>query len=65
MKRERGIKANPNIEFSQMNVERFYATLIKIIEEREGVKIKYTIRKKTPEEMAAEAQKKEAVYNGV
>jgi hypothetical protein len=53
MKRERGIKANPNIDFSQMNVERFYATLIKILEEKYDVNIKYSIRKKTPEEMAA------------
>lgn len=65
MKREREIQANPNIDFSQMNVEKFYATLMRIIEEREGVKITYTLRKKTPEEMAAEAQKREAVQNGV
>ncbi len=56
MKREKAITANPNIDFSQLNVEKLYATLIRIIEEREGVKIKYTIRKKTPEEMAASQQ---------
>lgn len=53
MKREKEIKANPDIDFSQLNVEKLYAALFKIIEEREGVKIKYSIRKKTPEEMAA------------
>lgn len=29
-----------------MNVELFYATLVKIIEQREGVEIPYTLRKK-------------------
>lgn len=53
MKRETEIKANPNIDFSQMNVEKFYATFIRIIEDKYNVKIKYSIRKKTPEEMAA------------
>ena len=53
MRRKREIKANPNIDFSQMNVEKFYAALFKILENRYNVSIKYTVRKKTPEEMAA------------
>ena len=53
MEREREVRANPNIDFSQVNMDRFYATLIKILEEKYDVKIKYTVRKKTPEEKAA------------
>lgn len=39
------------------NIELLYNMLIKIIEERENVKITYTLRKKTEEELKAEAQK--------
>ena len=51
MKREKEIKANPNIDFSKCNVEKFYATLVRILEEKYDGKIKYSVRKKTPEEM--------------
>ena len=33
-----------------MNVEVFYATLVKLIEQREGVEIPYTLRKKDDNE---------------
>lgn len=65
MEREREITANPNIDFSQMNVERFYATLIKIIEKRAGVKITYTVREKTPEEFATNPNKLVEVSDNV
>ena len=50
MRKETQTTANPNIDFSQANLDRFYATLVKILEEKYDVKIKYTVRKKTPEE---------------
>ena len=57
MRRLKEIQANPNIDFSKMNVERFYETLVKILEDKEGVKLEYTVRKKTPEEYAADPNK--------
>jgi hypothetical protein len=65
MKREKEVQANPDIDFSQMNVAAFYATLIKIIEKREGIKIKYTLREKTPEEFAADPNKLVEVSDSV
>ncbi len=65
MKRESEVQANPNIDFSQMNVAAFYATLIKIIEKREGIKIKYTLREKTPEEFATDPNKLVEVSDSV
>ena len=53
------------VDFSPLNVERFYATLIKIIEKKEGIKIKYTLRKKTPEEFAADPDKMVEVSESV
>ena len=41
-------------------VKKVYETLNKICEEKYGVKITYTLRKKTPEELAAEVQKEKA-----
>ena len=49
MRREKQITANPNIDFSQVNLDLFYATLVKILEEKYDVNIKYTVRKKTPD----------------
>lgn len=40
--------------FKNCNVELFIATLIKIIERKENVKITYELRKKTDEELCAE-----------
>lgn len=37
--------------FKNCNVELFIATLIKIIERKENVKITYELRKKSPEEL--------------
>lgn len=42
-----GTTHNPNIDFSQVNVERFYATLVKIIEAKEGVKITYRLERRS------------------
>ncbi len=42
----RGIKADPNIDFSQMDVKKFYNSLFRIIGNREGVTIKYTIERR-------------------
>ena len=53
MRRASEIRANPNIEFSQASIDRFYATLVKILEEKYNVTIEYTVREKTPEEKAA------------
>ncbi len=36
------------------NIERLYETLVKIIEAKHNVKIKYKIRKKTEEELNSE-----------
>ncbi len=59
MARSKGITASKEAEESwkNCNVELFYDTLIKIIERRENVKITYTLRKKTEEELKAETQK--------
>ena len=34
------------MELSEKNIQKFYDTLIKIIEEKENVKIKYVIKEK-------------------
>lgn len=57
MRKAAEIKANPNIDFNQVNLDRFYATLVKILEEKYDVTIKYTVRKKTPEEKATDPKK--------
>ena len=45
-----------NIVWSEASIDRFYATMVKIIEEKFDVTMKYTVRKKTPEELAEEAK---------
>jgi hypothetical protein len=37
--------------WEDFKVEKFFEALLKVIEEKEGVKITGTVRKKTPEEM--------------
>lgn len=58
MKRLDELMADKAIKFTgSLNLERFYSTLVKILEEKYNVKIKYTIKEKTPEELAEDAQK--------
>ncbi len=65
MGKEREVRVNPNIDFSKMNVGRFYATLARLIEEQTGVKITYELREKTPEEMAKDPHKTAEVSESV
>ena len=53
MARSKGIIGTKEAEeaFKKLDVEKLIETLIKLYEEREGIKITYTLRKKTEEEM--------------
>ena len=62
---EREIKAHPDIGANRLNVELFYETLVKIIEDKCDVKIKYTVRQKTPEEKAKDPHKMVEVSDNV
>ena len=53
MRKTTEIKANPDIDFSQMDLNLFYKTLVNILEDKYNATIKYTVREKTPEEKAA------------
>lgn len=59
MARSKGLTASPEVieSFKNCNMEKLYATFIKIIERKEGVKITYEYRKKTPEELAMSKEK--------
>jgi hypothetical protein len=49
----KGIIARDNVaeSFKNCNVELFYATLIKIIERKENVKIEYTLEKRKKDDI--------------
>lgn len=63
MKRLDDLTADTKVDWSKFSVEKFYATLFKIIEQRENVEITYSLKKRTPEERAAEAKKREPFEN--
>lgn len=71
MKKDKVVETNtdddfiPDEEFNKVNVERLFAMLVRFVEKREGVKIKYTVRKKTPEEYAADPDKMVEVSESV
>lgn len=59
MKRLDDLTADTKVDFSGLNVEKLYEALVRILKEKENVKIKYSVRKKTPEELAEDAKKRE------
>ena len=59
MKRLDDLTADTKVDFSGLKVEKLYEALVRILEEKENVKIKYSVRKKTPEELAEDAKKRE------